>query len=420
MSIWSRLWGKTGGGTELRASLESPSTGITAQSILAAFGVVPSASGVSVTIEAALGVPAVWSAVNFMAGELAQLPLNVYRRTSKGNEKITGGLQNVLHDAVNDETTSFQWRKHVWDQVFTEGRSFTYIEWNGAGKVANLWPMETGKTTVKREGGRRRYFYKDGSATKVYEADEILDLAFMLGPDMLCHRSPIMSNKDTIGLAIAATQYGSRFFANGGVPPFVITGPLNSPAAMQRASQDLETAVKANAKDPRLALALPAGHELKSLGVDPEKSQLNETQRFVIEQVARIYALPPVFLQDLTHGTFANTEQQDLFFVKHSLTRWAEQFEQELNLKLFGRSSNQYVEMNLDGLLRGDFKTRMEGYAQGIQNGVLKPNEARRRENLPDDAEGEKLMIQGATVPLGSSGQPKMNPSNGGASNATS
>jgi HK97 family phage portal protein len=105
-------------------------------------------------------------------------------------------------------------------------------------------------------------------------------------------------------------------------------------------------------------------------------------------------------LQDLTHGTFSNTEQQDLHFVKHTLRRWIEQTEKELNLKIFGRSSAQFAEFNLDGILRGDFKARMEGYATGVQNGLMTPNEGRRRENLPDMAGGENLMIQGATVPI--------------------
>lgn len=411
MSIWSRLMGKKGGEIEARASIENPSSALSSAAIMQVFGISPSASGVTVTVENALGVPAVWAAVNFMAGELAQLPLNVFKRTENGNEKTKGGLQNVLHDAVNDELTSFQWRKWVYEQVFTQGRALTWIEWNGAGKVGNLWPMDLAKTKISRQGTSRVYTYQDGPKKKVYAADEVIDLAFMLKPDLLSHYSPLLTNRDTIGLAIAATQYGSKFFTNGGVPPFVITGPMNSPAALQRAGDDLQAAVRANAKDPRLALALPAGHEIKQLGVDPEKSQLVELKKFIIQEIARIYSLPPVFLQDLSNGTFSNTEQQDLFFVKHSLTRWAEQFEQELNLKFFGRTSSQYVEMNLDGLLRGDFKTRMEGYAQGIQNGVLMPNEARRRENLPDDEKGNNLMIQGATVPLGSSApQPQPTP----------
>lgn len=150
-----------------------------------------------------------------------------------------------------------------------------------------------------------------------------------------------------------------------------------------------------------MALVLPAGLDIKELGTDAQKSQMVELKQFLIEEIARIYSLPPVFLQDLTHGTFSNTEQQDLQLVKHTIKRWVEAFEQELNLKLFGRGKPRYfVEMNMDGLLRGDFKTRMDGYAQAIQSGVLKPNEARRKENLPDDPAGDMLMIQGATVPI--------------------
>ena len=158
--------------------------------------------------------------------------------------------------------------------------------------------------------------------------------------------------------------------------------------------------MKRAAKEGRQALTLPHGLEIKPIGSDPEKTQLLETQRFCVEQIARIYSLPPTFLQDLTHGTYSNTEQQDLHFAKHTLKRWVEQFEQELNLKLFGRESDMFVEFSMDGLLRGDFKARMDGYAQGIQNGVMTPNEARRMENRPEMDAGNELMIQGATVPI--------------------
>ena len=147
-------------------------------------------------------------------------------------------------------------------------------------------------------------------------------------------------------------------------------------------------------------MALPLGHELKPLGFSPDDMQLLELQRFCVEQVARIYSLPPVFLQDLTHGTFANTEQQDLHFVKHTIKRWVEQTEAEINLKIFGRNSRTYAEFNVEGLLRGDFKTRMEAHATSIQNGIRTPNEVRDIENLEPMPEGDSLMIQGATVPI--------------------
>lgn len=361
-----------------------------------------SAAGVSVTTDRALEVPAVWAAVNFISGTLAGLPLNVYQRRGEDRVRMKGGAQLVLHDAVNDGMSSFEWRKHMFDQVLTTGRAFSYIERKN-GRVANIFPMDPAHVTVRADGLTKVYVYKvPGQPEKTYAASEVIDLAFMLKSDGLSHRGPIACARDVIGLAIAATGYGSRFFKGGGVPPFAVTGGFKSKAALKRASDDLAEAVRKTAKEERLALTLPDGLDIKSIGADPDKSQLVELKRFLIEEIARVYSLPPVFLQDLTHGTFSNTEQQDLHFVKHTVKRWAEQFEQELNLKLFGRgNTTRFAELNLDGLLRGDFKTRMEGYAQAVQNGIQTPNEIRKRENLPENEAGGQLMIQGATVPLG-------------------
>lgn len=361
------------------------------------------ATGESVTTDSALKVPAVWAAVNFISGTLAGLPLHVYQRTRGGERtRVRTGLAPILHDAVNDETTSFDWRKHKFENVLTGGRAFTFIERNKAGKVMNLWPLDPTCTTIKKRGGRKYYEYKEGEKSSVYEARDIIDIPFMFKSDGLGHRGPIVQCRDAISLALSSTKFGGRFFANGGVPPFAVTGNFQSGKAMDRASDDLHEAVKKAAKEKRHALTLPSHMDVKKLGADLNNTQFVELQRFLIEECARIYSLPPVFLQDLTHGTFTNTEQQDLQVTKHTLRRWVEQFEQELNLKLFGRANKKYfVEFNLDGLLRGDFKTRMEGYSSAVQNGIMKPNEARRKENLPEEEAGKQLMIQGATVPIG-------------------
>ncbi|WP_158259877.1 phage portal protein [Phyllobacterium phragmitis] len=367
-----------------------------------------SASGEIVTIESALGVPAIWAAVNFLAGTLAGLPLHAYTKTTDGRKRIKSGIGPILHDAANDETSSFDWRKYTFEQVLTGGRAYSFIERNALRKVINIWPLDPGQMTVKRIEGRTFYDYRDGGK-KVhrYEAAEIIDIPFMLKSDRLRHRSPISTNKDVIGLAQAVTKYGSKIFQNGGVPPFAIEGPFKSPGGMQRAADDLAGAVQKAAKEKRLALSIPEGHTIKQLGTDPEKMQLVELQRFLIEQFARIYSMPPTFLQDLTHGTFSNTEQQDLHLVKHTIRRWVTQFEQELNLKLFGRSNNRmYVEMNVDGLLRGDFKTRMEGYARAISTGQMTPDESREMENRPKKGGGADLLhMQGAMLPIDKLGQ---------------
>ena len=362
------------------------------------------ASGIAVTVDSALSVPAIFAAVNFISGTFAGLPLNLFQRDGDKRQRVSGTpLAVLLHDAVNDELSSFEWRKCLMGEVLTGGRSCSFIERNAAGMITNLWPLDPTKVTVKRSAeGRKTYEYRSGGGGLLtYNAAEIIDIPFMLKSDGLGHRGPIATNRDVIALSIAATRFGSRFFQNGGVPPFAIMGKFQSGQAMNRAADDVASAVKKAAKEERQALILPEGLDIKSIGVDAEKSQLVELKRFLTEEFARIYSIPPTFLQDLSNGTFSNTEQQDLHFVKHTIKRWVEAFEQELNLKLFGRGNRDFfVEMNMDGLLRGDFKTRMEGYSVAIQTAQMTPNEARRLENRADDPAGDVLLVQGATVPV--------------------
>jgi HK97 family phage portal protein len=390
--------------TETRASIESTAVPVSAANFLEYFGLgaLASSAGISVSIENALGVPAYGGGVNFLSGTMASLPLHLYRRGEGGNERQKSPLATLLHDAVNDETSSFAWRKWIYDNVFTGGRAVTFIERSSAGRIMNLWPLDPAGLTVKREEGRRVYLFRDGGTPKTYQASEVIDITFMLKPDMVRHRGPVAMHRDVLGLAIALTQYSSKFFQNGGVPPFALVGKFLSPGAVARASADLQDAVKRASREQRLALPLPDGVDIKSIGVDADKAQLIEAHRFVIEQIARILTIPPTFLQDLTHGTFSNTEQQDLHFVKHRLRSLATQFEQELNLKLFGRMSNRlFVELAVDGLLRGDFKSRMEGLSKAVQASILMPNEARALENRQAAEHGDRLYMQGAMVPLG-------------------
>lgn len=368
--------------------------------LVAGVGMTANETGEPVTVETAMSVPAVWAAVNFLAGTLASLPLNVYRKGAGGRTRVAGGLQTILHDAWTPEHSSFRARFKFWTDVFTTGRGVAFIERAPAGNVINVWPLDPGKVTVSTMPGRETQYTCDG---KVYLASEVLDIPFSLRADGVTHRGPIAACADAIGLAIAVNKHAARFFASGGVPPFVVTGNFQSAGSLAKAQEDFRGAVKKAAANREQALVLPNQMDIKSLGTNAEQQQLIESQRWCVEQIARIYSLPPTFLQDLTHGTFSNTEQQDLHVSKHTLRRWIEQLEQELNLKLFGRvNTRTYAEHNQDALLRGDFSSRMAGYATAVQNAIMKPSEIRDRENLPADAAGDVLLIQGATVPLAS------------------
>lgn len=354
----------------------------------------------TVTVDNALTVPAVWAAVSFLSRTLAALPLHAYRNTNQGAVKISGGLEALIHEAPNPEWTSFKLRQYFWQQVFTGGRGLLWIERSG-NQIIGLWPINPTSVTISRSAKGETTYKVDG---KTFAAADIVDVPFMLKADGLAHWGPIERGAKAIQLALAMNDYGSSFFAGGGVPPLAVYGPLPAgPEAMKRATADIGRAITAAKDDSKPIVAMPPGYELKPIGFDPDKGQMTDGRRFQIEEIARVYNLPPVFLQDLSRATFSNSEQQDLHLVKHLVGQWAQAFEEELNLKLFGQRNNgRYCEHNLDGLLRGDFAARMNGLAQGIQNAILTPNEARALENRVAVQNGDNLLIQGATVPLGS------------------
>jgi HK97 family phage portal protein len=353
-----------------------------------------------VTISSALTVPAVLAAVAFLSRTLATLPLHAYRDTDKGAVRLTGKTATTIHDAPNDLMGSFKFRQWFWQQVFTGGRGLSWIERNGS-VIEALWPMDPRKTTVKRVGFSVVYRF-DG---KEYPAADVIDVPFMLNEDQISHRGPITMATKAIQLAIAMNDYGSNFFAGGGVPPLALVGPLpQGPDALKRALNDTRRAIDEAHASGKNIVPIPPGHELKPVGFDPDKGQMTEARLFQIQEIARAWQMPPAFLQDLSRGTFANVEQQDLHLVKHLISQWAKAFEDEANLKLFGRGrSGRYVEHNLDGLQRGDFKSRIEGIARAIQTAQMTPNEARTLENRPKHAnpDADELLVQGATVVLG-------------------
>jgi len=386
---------------ETRASAEDPRVPVSAENFLQFFGIDPS-NLPAVNLESALKVPAFAAAVTFLPRTLATLPLHAYRRGDNGANKIEGKLEKVIHENPNDLMDSFKFRQYFWQGVFTDGRGLAWIERIGP-NVEALWPLDPRRTVIKRIGFDLTYSYNGND----YPARDVIDVPFMLRPNQYESYGPLNLASKAIQLALAMNDYASGFFAGGGVPPLALTGPLPAgPEAVKRAQADIKRAIDMakNGGDP--VFPIPVGYTLNPVGLDPAKGQMTEARLFQIQEIARVYGLPPVFLQDLSRGTFANVEQQDVFFVKHLIAQWATALEGEMNLKIFGRlNNNRYVEHNLDGLMRGDFVSRMAGLAQGIQNAIRTPNESRRLENLPDLPGGDQLMIQGATVPIGS--QPK-------------
>lgn len=352
----------------------------------------------------AMTVPAFSAAVGFLSSTVAGLPLHVYERKIKDgtSKRSTKPIDIILSKAPNARLTSFRWRQIVMTHCLIYGRHISTIERDGPnGPVQNIWPVAP--TSVKIEGSVDEPIYKIKTqrGDKIFKPEDVIDIPFITTENMIDVTSPMELAKEALALTIAAREYGAKMFRNGGLPPIVVQGPFASVAAAERAAEDIPKAMADKHGKGKQALVMPAGHEVKQLGFNSKDMQMTDVKRFQIEEIARVFSLPPTFLQDLTNGTHSNAEQQDLHFVKHTLKRWTEQIEAELCLKLWGRFERKfYAEFDLDGVLRGDFKTRMEGYSIGVQNGIITPNEVRAIENRPPVEGGDVAYIQGASMPL--------------------
>ncbi|MEM6681804.1 MAG: phage portal protein [Pseudomonadota bacterium] len=352
----------------------------------------------TVTVDAALKVPAVSAAVKRLSETLAACHIGLYRRSGMAVTPVSGTLNTMLADAPNETQTSFKFRRYLWRQVFTHGRGMAYIERNANGTPRSLFGLDVTKVTVHRQDERLHYTY----GRRRYEASDVIDITWADKDDMTGALSPIIENRRAIALAIAMNDYAAHYFAGGGVPPLSLEGPMPTGAeAMKRQMEDIMRAINTAKDSNQPVFPMPPGHALKPVGLDPDKGQMVAALEFQIEEIARGFGIPPVFLQDLRRGTYSNTEQQDLSYVKHTITPWAEDLEEELNLKFFGRSSRSRFYMHdLESISRGDTRTRTESNERAIFSGQKTVNEIRTKQGDPAVDGGDQPLVQSAMIPL--------------------
>lgn len=353
-----------------------------------------------------LQIPAVWSAVDFLSGTLAALPLNVYLEDNM-LEKQTGFFADFVGKTPRRGFTSYDWRYAMWKNVFTLGRSISYIErGRSSGRPRRLyWELDPKAFTVTRENGEVVYTYNDGTGSKRWTAADVLDIVWARGLDQLGHLSPLNTHTKTFKMAFAFEAYQQKFAETHGIPPFVLQARWNSPNAVKEGIREFLTAVRLASKNGDLAVPIGRDMEVSALGTNPEQGKVLETQQFIVRQFCRVYGIPPIYLHDLDHMTFSNAEHQALNLMKYTLLRWATQLEGQIDLKLLpGKMTAKH---DMDALLRGNYKERIEGHSIAIQSGQLTPNEARGLEGRPAETGGDELFIQSATLPIRLAGKNK-------------
>ena len=375
-------------------------------------------AGKPVNEHTAMQMTAVYSCVRILAETLAGLPLHVYKyNDSGGKEKyLQHPLYRLLHDEPNPEMTSFTFRETLMSHLLLWGNAYAQIIRNARGEVIALYPLMPNKMTVDRDkNGQLFYLYQRsvedaptlGKDSLVYlDPSDVLHIPG-LGFDGLVGYSPIAMAKNAIGLAMATEEYGAKFFANGAAPGGVLEHPgtIKDP---QKVKESWNAAYQGSTNSHRVAV-LEEGMKYQQIGIPPEQAQFLETRKFQINEIARIFRVPPHMLADLEKSSFSNIEQQSLEFVKYTLDPWVVRWEQNMyrSLLMASEKSTVFIKFNVDGLLRGDYVSRMNGYATARQNGWMSANDIRELENLdriPAELGGDLYLINGAMTKLEDAG----------------
>lgn len=353
---------------------------------------------IAVTPANALRCPSVMAPIRLLSGTLSVLPAELFVRTSDGSRQRADNtpLYDLIHARPNPWQTSAQFRRVMTERLLAWGNAYARIIRPGA--PTELRPMHPDRVWPYR-GSDGQVWYRHLPRTGPAEtlaADEVLHLRY--GPSRddegLEAQSPIDLNRETIALAMAATEYLSRLFANAATPRGVLTMPgIVDEATAKKTRAQWEERYGGLNNAHRIAI-LDGGMDFKSLSMNNQEVQFLELYRQISSEIAtKIFGIPAHLVGDNSKESSWGTgiEQMSIGYVQHTVQPILEEWEQSLDASLLTSSSRRqfFFEFNVDGLLRGDFKSRMEGYALMIQWGLSTPNEIRRLMNLAPSAGGD-------------------------------
>ena len=363
-----------------------------------------SSSGAMVDELSAMRTSAVYACVKILAETVASLPLQLFKYDKDKRVKASHHpLYTCLYEIPNGEMTSFQLREVMMTSLLLWGNAYArkIIK---SGHVTELWHLKPQNMEVVRCSQTKeiKYIYTDEDSGKsyTYHASQIFHVKG-LSYDGLKGISPISQAREAVGLALATEEYGAKFFGNGARPGGVLEHPglLKDPEKLR----DSWNKVYQGTKNSHKVAVLEEGMKYHSIGIAPEDAQFLETRKYQVNEICRIFRVPPHLVGDLERATFSNIEHQSIEFVQHTIRPWLVRWEQEISRSLLTESERQiyFARFNVDGLLRGDFATRTQGYATARQNGWMSINDIRRLEDLnpiPAEKGGDDYLVNGNMV----------------------
>ena len=355
-----------------------------------AFGGRPSSSGIRINHYTAMTVPTVYACVRVISSTMAALPLNLRKRSQDGASELADRhpLFDLLHTKPNRWQTSYEWRVWVWSNILLRGNAYCFIVRNPAGVIQELIPLEGGAVTAEWIGtGQERrigYWYGGEYGSFPMLESEVLHFRGMPDDEGLRGLSVIAYHRDTIGEAKAGQETASRSMANGSKLSGLIKIPQAVDSKVREAVADEWNRAYGGAFNAGRVAVLGAEADFKPISMTMQDAQFIEQRKMSRQDIYAIFGVPPMMVGDHDRSTFSNAEQNDLHYAKHTITPHASNFEQTVHRDLLTERERKryFFKLNMNSLMRGDFKTRTEGYRTMIETGILSPNEARSLEDM--------------------------------------
>lgn len=352
------------------------------------------AAGVSVTPDNALQLSAVYACVRILSSAIASLPLQMYRRLENQGRTLatTHPLYPVLHHQPNPWQTSFEYREMQVGHLLLRGNAYSRIISTGGNPVAELIPLHPDRMEpFWAPNGTIAYRYQpeDGPPETLLQ-DEVHHIRGY-SSDGLKGLSPIEMNRESIGLARASEEFGSRFFSNGANLGGVFEHPQAlGDKAYDRLKESLKNEFAGGPHNAHKTAILEEGMKWTQIGVPPDQAQFLETRKFQVAEIARIFGVPPHMIADMEKSTTwgSGVEELSIGFVVYSLRPWLVRMEQAIYRDLLTTNGKRtfFAEFNVDGLLRGDSQARAEYYSKALGSGGapawMTQDEVRQLENL--------------------------------------
>lgn len=372
-----------------RASPNTPSTSL-ANPASWMFDGSASKTGIAITEDNAMRLSAVFGAVRVISETIASLPWDVKQDVDNTTHNASAHPINKLIHAPNAMMTDFNFREVCQAHLCLHGNAFIAIRRNEAGQPVKLIPVHPDRVSVKVYKDEKFYTIDQGKETfDDTEMIHILGLSF----DGIVGKSVIEAARESIGLGLAADQFGGSFFGNGANVSAILTHPGKlSDEAYKRLMVSWERRYSGLDNSHKTAI-LEEGMSLQKVSISPSESQFLETRKFGVEDIARFFRIPLAYLGSLENSsTRANIEEQGIQFQRNTILPWVKRWEAEFNRKLFPGDDAYYIRMNMDGLLRGDISSRYSSYATARQWGWLSVNDIRRHENLDPIENGDTYL----------------------------